>query len=129
MKVVIGILAAFLIALAGFQLYALFRARRNRGRAVIDIPGAPGVAVTSGRKVTVYAWSPDCSSCRAQTPIIDRLSTEFPDIFKVNVIDDQRTAARLGVPGTPSTIIFEHGVVKEFFVGVKTAESLRRVLR
>jgi thiol-disulfide isomerase/thioredoxin len=128
-KIVLWMLAAFLTVLSGFQLYVLFRGWRSRGRPVNDLPGEPGKAVASGRKVAIYLWSPNCPGCRVQTRIIDTLGAELPDVYRINVIEDRATARALGVLGTPSTVVFENGVVKEFFVGVKTEESLRQALR
>jgi thiol-disulfide isomerase/thioredoxin len=126
--VVFEILAVLLTLLVGFQLYILAQARRNRGRAVADLPGELGAAVASGRKVVAYVWSPNCSSCRVQAPIIDRLSRDFPDVYTVNAIEDRATVAALGILGTPTTIVFAGGVMKEYFVGVKSEERLRRAL-
>ena len=49
-------------------------------------------------------------------------------IFKIDVSRDVNVALKLGVMGTPSTVVIENGKIKEFFVGVKSENILRRFL-
>ncbi len=49
-------------------------------------------------------WSPGCGSCQALEPIVVRLAGLYRDKVKaaeVNAAESPRTAARLGVMGTP----------------------------
>jgi thiol-disulfide isomerase/thioredoxin len=129
---------AFLyIIIAVFAFFALMnlsivlRARLKRGKSVPDIGGKIGEAIKRREKVVLYFYSPTCSACKVQTPIIDKFLKESglkAKIFKIDVSRDANIALKLGVIGTPSTIIIEDGKIREFFVGVKSEKILRGYL-
>ncbi|CUU03504.1 thioredoxin 1 [Candidatus Thermokryptus mobilis] len=129
------LLLYFILALIVFVLVMNFsvvlRARFKKGKSVRDIGGEIGEAIKRGEKVMLYFYSPTCSACRVQTPIIDsliNLSNGRTRIFKVDVSSDPNTALKFGVMGTPSIVIVENGKIKEFFVGVKSENILRRYI-
>ena len=125
--IVIGVLllVGFLI---GVQLFALFKARRIKGKQVSGLTGPLGEAVDAGRPVLAYFFSPSCAACVRQTPIVRRLQQEYPDVFAVNVSENIQTARRVGVMGTPSIVLIREGAVQEFLLGFQPEARLRSLL-
>ncbi len=123
----VGVLLFFVL----MNLSVVLRAKLKKGRLVPDIGGEIGRAIDKGEKVILYFYSPTCSACKVQTPIIDKLINSGngkAKIFKIDVSRDVNVALKLGVMGTPSTVVIENGKIKEFFVGVKSENILRRFL-
>jgi len=123
----------FVIALVAFilvmNLSVVLRAKFKKGKVVNDIGGKIGEAIKRGERVMLYFYSPTCSACKVQTPIIDNLinlANGRTKIFKIDVSRDVDTALKFGVMGTPSIVVVEDGKIKEFFVGVKSENILRR---
>jgi thioredoxin 1 len=123
----------FVIALVAFilamNLSVVLRAKFKKGKVVSDIGGKIGEAIKRGERVMLYFYSPTCSACKVQTPIIDNLinlANGRTKIFKIDVSRDVNTALKFGVMGTPSIVVVEDGKIKEFFVGVKSENILRR---
>jgi thioredoxin 1 len=123
----------FVIALVAFilamNLSVVLRAKFKKGKVDNDIGGKIGEAIKRGERVMLYFYSPTCSACKVQTPIIDNLinlANGRAKIFKIDVSRDVNTALKFGVMGTPSIVVVEDGKIKEFFVGVKSENILRR---
>ncbi len=126
--IVIAVIAFFVL----MNLSIVSRAKFKKGKSVPELGGRIGEAIKRGGKVVLYFYSPTCSACKIQTPIIDKLLIEYDlkaKIFKIDVNQDANVALKLGVVGTPSTVLIENGKIKEFFIGVKSEEILRRYLQ
>ncbi len=82
----------------------------------------------SDKPVLVDLWAPWCMPCRWYSPIIEKVSEEMKDKFKlvkVNVDENQEIAAMYGVEAIPTTLLIESGKVKANFVGAMQADQLR----
>lgn len=119
------LLVAFLL---GVQLFALLNARRIKGKQPAGLSGALGDAVHAGRPVLAYFFSPSCGACVRQTPIVQRLQQEYPDVFAISVPENIEIARTLRVTGTPSIVFIREGVVKEFLLGFQPESRLRSLL-
>jgi thioredoxin 1 len=62
------------------------------------------------------------------TPVIKNLAKKNKNIFPVDVSRDMTTAQKFGVMGTPSTVMIESGVIKEFLVGFQNEDKIRTLL-
>ena len=111
------------------QLFIRFQTKFKKGKDAKGLTGYIGDAVRHGGKVLLYFYSPSCSACRQQTPVIDGLPKNQTAIFKVDVSKDAKTAMALGVLGTPSTVIIENGFIKEFFLGYINRDKILKYIQ
>ena len=73
------------------------------------------------------AW---CPPCRAMNPILDQMAAERDDIKIVSVDADneQELAARYGVLGLPTFLLFNHGAPVQTLVGARPKRRLESEL-
>lgn len=85
----------------------------------------------SDRPVVVDYWAAWCGPCRVFSPIIEDISKEYEGkakFGKLNVDDNQETAAKYNIMSIPTVLIFANGEVKAMSVGALPKESFRRWL-
>lgn len=76
-------------------------------------------------------WAPWCTPCKFQGPIVSEVAEEIGEkakICKLNVDENQKTAAKYGIRSIPTIIIFKNGEPVKKFVGVKTKTLLVKAI-
>ncbi len=73
----------------------------------------------STEAVLVDFWAPWCGPCRVIAPSLEEINDERDDlrVVKLNVDDNQATAAKYNVMSIPTLIVFKNGEVAKQIVG------------
>jgi thioredoxin len=86
----------------------------------------------SEKPVLVDFWAPWCGPCRMQGPLVEKLAEEVGEravVGKLNSDEHPEIAARYGIRGIPTLIIFKGGKPAKGFVGVTSIPNLKAALR
>ncbi|MBN2779264.1 MAG: thioredoxin [Bacteroidales bacterium] len=70
-------------------------------------------------------WAPWCMPCKMMIPVLNELAEDDSHnskIAKLNVDENQKTAAKYSVRSIPTSILFKNGKEIKRFVGVKPAQ-------
>ena len=82
--------------------------------------------------VLVDFFAPWCGPCKMQGPIIDELAKEMEGtkakVFKLNIDDNNETAAEYKVMSIPTLIIFVKGEARETMTGLQSKDVLKEKL-
>lgn len=87
---------------------------------------------SSALPVLIDFWAAWCGPCRMIAPSIDALAKEFAGravVGKLNVDENQQTAARFGVQSIPTLLIVKNGREVERLVGSQPKDVIARKLQ
>ncbi len=125
---VVALLAGILILFFGFQYFMVIKMKLKKGKPAPALSGQYAKAVKNKKTSLFYFYSPACGACKSMTPVVSRYTKNNPRCFKVDVSKDMETARAFGVMGTPSTVLVENGLIREFLVGPKPESDLTAML-
>lgn len=87
-------------------------------------------ATVNGVTLTDF-WATWCGPCRMQSPVIEQLDQEMGDkvaFNKVDVDENQATAAKFGIMSIPTLLIKKDGQVVDTLVGYHPKEAIEAKL-
>ncbi len=76
-------------------------------------------------------WATWCGPCKMIAPVLEEIDAEMGDkvkIVKLDVDENQETAAKYGVMSIPTLILFKDGEIVDKVVGYRPKEALEEVI-
>jgi thioredoxin 1 len=90
-----------------------------------------GDVLKSSTPVLVDYWAEWCGPCKMIAPILDEVAKEYNgkvQVVKVNVDDNRGTAAKYGIRGIPTLMLFKNGSAAATKVGAISKSQLTAFL-
>ncbi|MET0081793.1 MAG: thioredoxin family protein [Sedimenticola sp.] len=119
--IVVGITTLFSLFLL-FQLMVVWQARKQVGRPQPET--ASPLKIDNTRPALLYFHSPQCSPCRAMTPVITEMSESDDNVISIDITGDMELARAYRVRATPTVVVVESGTITKVLVGQKSRTTL-----
>ncbi len=81
--------------------------------------------------VVVDFWAVWCGPCRMVGPVLESIAEDRKGavkVVKVNVDDNRNLAARFGISGIPTIMLFDQGKAQETIVGARPRGDFDRMI-
>ena len=85
----------------------------------------------SDKPVLVDFWAEWCGPCHALAPTVSSIADTYSGrmvVGKLNVDENENTAAKYGVRSIPTLILFKNGEIKEVLIGNRPKNEITQVL-
>ncbi len=81
--------------------------------------------------VLVDFWAEWCGPCKALTPLIDELATEYSGKIKIGKVDtdaNREISVRFSISAIPTVMLFKGGEIIDKFVGLRSKRDMQVAL-
>ncbi len=114
-----------LVALTtSYFLWTALSVQNIKGRSIDGLNNSlPGLSRHSAKAV-IYCYSEHCGPCLKMTPDIDRLKTDHPNVFKLDVSQHPAVARGLGIRATPISLLVVNGKVHKAVLGAGAVRAI-----
>ena len=88
--------------------------------------------IRSDKPVLIDFWAPWCGPCRMLAPAVAQIAEEYEGKAKVctvNVDEEPELAARFGISGIPTVLVFKNGQLTDTLVGLRPKAELEALLK
>lgn len=82
------------------------------------------------KNILVDCYADWCGPCRALTPMLEKISSEYPNVefVKINIDEDHETVMQFGITSIPMVIIFDGEEMIEMIKGANPEKIYREIL-
>ena len=85
----------------------------------------------SNTPVLVDFWAEWCGPCKAMSPYVDKLASEFSGklkVVKLNTQDNTEVPSRYGITAIPTFLVIKNGEVAKQIVGAQAYDRLKAAI-
>ncbi len=122
------------LALVGFLsvvavgVVAVDRLKRARARTLLGKSLPPSLARQLPPRAMLFLYTPNCSVCKAQRPVVQTLREHIP-VVEVDLSRRAALARNLGIFATPTYLYVERGKIRGAWVGAQNPRMLVEALQ
>ena len=122
---IIAIVVGFFVVT---RLWVWLSGKLKTGKKIPPFSGEIGDRVQKGEKLLLYFYTPSCGACKSMTPVIEEMSKDNKNVYKINLAKDFSIGKVFGIMGTPATIVVSESKIDQYVLGARSQNFLKGLL-